>query len=143
MTDLIAKLRRCGIDDAADELERLTAANAALTEANGKWTVTCTDLRAQLAYAASTGDECAIEVEALRSRLADAQAYGKAQQRWAHELRGRNDALQAQLAGADLLLRPCPNCGMALALCYDAKRTGKIACCPDCRHDAHLAREQP
>lgn len=30
MTDLLAKLRRCGIDDAADEIERLTAENAAL-----------------------------------------------------------------------------------------------------------------
>ena len=32
MTDLIAKRRRCGIGDAADEIERLTAENAALRE---------------------------------------------------------------------------------------------------------------
>lgn len=30
-------------------------------------------LKAQLAYAASAGDECAIEVESLRSRLAEAE----------------------------------------------------------------------
>jgi predicted RNA-binding Zn-ribbon protein involved in translation (DUF1610 family) len=52
------------------------------------------------------------------------------------------ERLQMLLAEADALLRPCPHCGMALALCYDAKRTGAIACCPDCRHDAHLAREE-
>lgn len=53
-------------------------------------------------------------------------------------LRQRVLILQARLAEAEALLRPCPHCGMALALCYDAKRTGKIACCPDCRHDAAM-----
>ena len=100
MTDLIAKLRRCGIDDAADPIESLVA-----------------------------------QVTALERRWADAESSkAKAESDLA--------VLQARLAEADALLRPCPHCGMALALCYDAKRTGAIACCPDCRHDAHLAREE-
>lgn len=76
MTDLIAKLRRCGIGDAADEIERLTAENAALTKANGEWTVACADLRV---------------------RLAEADAHGKAQQQWAHEWRDKADEAEALL----------------------------------------------
>ena len=64
MKDLTERLRSTqnpGLavrQQAADALERLTAENAAF--------------KAQLAYAASTGDECAIEVEALRK---DAERY--------------------------------------------------------------------
>ena len=74
MSDLLAKLRRCGIDDAADEIERLTAA---LTKANGEWTVACAELRV---------------------RLAEADAHGKAQQQWAHAWRDKHDALTAENA---------------------------------------------
>lgn len=52
----------CQCGDAIDrpDYDALAAENAAL--------------KAQLAYAASTGDECAIEVESLRARLAEAEA---------------------------------------------------------------------
>lgn len=96
MTDLIAKLRRCGIDDAADE------------------------------------------IESLRKRLAERESECEAACRGHDAAHAACVKYDAQLAEADALLRPCPNCGMALALCYDAKRTGKIACCPDCRHDAAM-----
>jgi hypothetical protein len=97
------------------------------------------------------------EIESLRSRLAEAEAeraliiqraenaeaalVAEVAKNGRHAMRVTIAQLQARLAETEALLRPCPHCGMALALCYDAKRTGKIACCPDCRHDAHLARE--
>lgn len=59
MTDLIAKLRRCGIDDAADEIERLTAENAALREKVAAYEV----VRLQLA---ERGDRYLHECVALR-----------------------------------------------------------------------------
>jgi hypothetical protein len=93
MTDLVERLRaECACDEtqhcvtcrAADALERMTAENAALTKANGEWTVACAELRV---------------------RLAEAEAHGKAQQQWAHAWREKADGLEARLAEANALLR--------------------------------------
>jgi hypothetical protein len=90
MSDIVKRLRseqNPGLavrQQAADAIESLTAENAALTKANGEWTVACADLRV---------------------RLAEADAHGKAQQQWAHAWREKADGLEARLAEANALLR--------------------------------------
>ncbi len=32
--------------------------------------------------------------------------------------------------------RRCDPCGLSLAECMDARRAGKLACCPECSHPA-------
>lgn len=34
--------------------------------------------------------------------------------------------------------RLCPHCDCTLAQCYDWRREGRIACCPDCDHRAGI-----
>jgi len=45
---------------------------------------------------------------------------------------------QQQLAEKDKeierLRRPCLGCDCSIQDCYDYRRAGKIACCPDCNH---------
>jgi len=40
------------------------------------------------------------------------------------------------------LKRPCSGCGATLTDCYDWRRKGKVACCPDCNHEALLTAEE-
>lgn len=61
----------------------------------------------------------AAEVESLRSRLAEADAHGKAQQQWAHEWRDKHDALTAENAALReeraLIIQRAENAEAALA----------------------------
>ena len=70
-------------------IERLTAENAALRAERALIIQRAENAEAALAYAASTGDECAIEVEALRK---DAERY-----RWLRDSAG-NDIMEKLMA---------------------------------------------
>ena len=84
MSDLVQRLRAAEYPsdwtgprtehEAADAIARLTYERDEWRDADRAECAENAALKAQLAYAASTGDECAIEVESLRSRLADLEA---------------------------------------------------------------------
>ena len=93
MNDLIKLLRGRRIDGrSADEIMRLAADEIE-------------SLQSQLSYRIEERDDSnrnltsALRREvASKDRLAEAEAYGKAQQRWAHEWRDKHDALTAENA---------------------------------------------
>ena len=50
------------------------------------------------------------------------------------------ERLEEQLQQAqderDALVRPCSGCDCSIQDCYDHRRKGAVACCPDCNHEA-------
>jgi len=56
-----------------------------------------------------------------------------------HFLAWKIAQLEAEITS---LKRPCSGCGATLADCYDWRRAGKVACCPDCNHEALLTEQE-
>jgi hypothetical protein len=76
----------------------------------------------------------------MRSRLAEAEAYGKAQQRWAHEWRDKHDALTAENAALRAAAGKvqCFHCGNLISEAWT-----RLGPCPSCADLRKLLGEKP